>query len=159
MADEAKGKCRVHAVTYSIALPGPTGAPVNWDNVELSNALEVWDIERGAIDPRVMALIAAISQQHEILISSLRSDHSMMTSSGNVSNHFFGRAMDIAAVDGVSCTVTDVDGPCGRLARALAALPPGQRPTELIYCFDPDGRGPAWAQSDHCDHIHAGFDD
>ena len=158
MAGEAEGRCRVHAITYSIALPGPTGAPVNWDNVELSNALEVWDIERGAIDPRVMALIAAISQQHEVLISSLRSDHSMMTSSGNVSNHYLGRAVDIAAIDGVSCTVTGVDGPCGRLARALASLPEGQRPTELIYCFDPDGPGPAWAQADHCDHIHAGYD-
>jgi hypothetical protein len=82
----------------------------------------------------------------------------MLTTSGNVSNHFFGRAMDIAAVDGSYCTLTSVDGPCGRLARALARLPLGQRPTELIYCFDPDGAGPAWAQSDHCDHIHAGFD-
>ena len=51
-----------------------------------------------------MALIAAISQKHSILISALRSDHSMYTSSGNVSNHYFGRAMDIAAVDGVPCT-------------------------------------------------------
>jgi Transglycosylase SLT domain len=157
-AGGAAGKCRVHAVAYSIALPGPTDAGINWDNVELSNALQVWDLKRGAIDPRVMALIAAISQKHSILISSLRSDHSMMTSSGNVSNHYLGRAMDIAAVDGVSCTVTSTDGPCGRLARALAQLPPGQVPTELIYCFDPDGPGPAWAQSDHCDHVHAGFD-
>ena len=33
-------------------------------------------------------------------------------------------------------------------------------PTELIFCFDPDG--PAnpngFAQADHCDHIHVGFD-
>ena len=53
-----------------------------------------------------------------------------------------------------------LDGPCGTIARQLGALPPGQEPTELIYCFDPDG--PAnpngFAQADHCDHIHAGFD-
>jgi Transglycosylase SLT domain len=157
-ADSTAGKCEVHAVAYSIALPGPTDAPINWDNVELSNALEVWDLQRGAIDPRMMALIAAISQKHSILISALRSDHSMYTSGGNVSNHYFGRAMDIAAVDGVACTLTTVDGPCGRLARALANLPAAQMPTELIYCFDPDGPGPAFAQSDHCDHIHVGFD-
>jgi membrane-bound lytic murein transglycosylase B len=157
-AGKETGKCRVHAVAYSIALPGPTNAAINWDNLQLSNALEVWDLQRGAIDPRVMALIAAITQKHEILLSALRSDHSMYTSSGNVSNHYFGRAMDIAAVDGTPCTVTTVDGPCGRLARALADLPVGEAPTELIYCFDPDGPGPAWAQSDHCDHVHAGFD-
>ena len=89
-----------------------------------------------------MVLIAAISQDHPITISSLRSDHSMNTTSGNVSNHYFGRAVDIAAIDGVSCTVVTTDGPCGRMARALALLPPGQRPTELIFCFDPDGPGP-----------------
>jgi hypothetical protein len=157
-AARGAGECRVHAVAYSIALPGPTGAPVNWQNVKLSNPLQAWDLQRGAIDPRVMRLIAAISRRHEVLISSLRSDHSMSTSSGNVSNHYYGRAMDIAAIDGVPCTVTGPDGPCGRLARALAALPAGERPTELIYCFDPDGPGPAFAQADHCDHIHAGFD-
>ena len=36
------------------------------------------------------------------------------------------------------------------------------RSTELIYCFDPDGDNlrpdEAWAQSDHCDHIHFGYD-
>jgi hypothetical protein len=31
-------------------------------------------------------------------------------------------------------------------------------PTELIFCFDVDGTGPAFARSDHCDHIHAGYD-
>jgi hypothetical protein len=31
-------------------------------------------------------------------------------------------------------------------------------PTELIYCFDVDGPGPAFARSDHCDHVHAGYD-
>jgi hypothetical protein len=158
-AEEIKGKCRSQTVAYSIALPGPTSAPINWANVELSNTLEMWDLQTGAIDPRVIGLIAAISQQHTIRISSLRSDHSMHTTSGNVSNHFYGRAVDIAAIDGVPCTVTDPDGPCGVMARTLALLPPGQRPTELIFCFDPDGPGPAFAAADHCDHIHAGFDD
>ena len=154
------GKCSVRNVSYSIALPGPTGVlPINWENVELSNSLEAWDLQQGLIDPRVMMLIAAISQNHQITISSLRSDHSMNTTSGNVSNHFYGRAVDIAAIDGVSCTVVTTDGPCGRMARALALLPPGQRPTELIFCFDPDGPGPAFAAADHCDHIHAGYDD
>jgi hypothetical protein len=153
------GKCRVRTVSYAIALPGPTSVPINWENLELSNSLELWDLQQGRIDPRVIALIAAISQDHKIRISSLRSDHSMNTSSGNVSNHYFGRAVDIAAIDGVPCTVTTPESPCGTMAQALAQLPPGQMPTELIFCFDPDGPGPAWAQADHCDHIHAGYED
>jgi hypothetical protein len=159
-AEGLAGSCQVKTVAYSVALPGPTNAPINWSNVELSNSLEMVDIQSGAIDPRILNLIGAISQEHTIRISSLRSDHSRNTASGNVSNHSYGRAMDIAAIDGVACTDVSPEGPCGTIARQLGALPPGQEPTELIYCWDPDG--PAnpngFAQADHCDHIHAGFD-
>ena len=158
-AEPIAGKCRVRTVAYSIALPGPTSVPINWENVELSNSLELWDIQKGRIDSRILTLIAAISQEHTLRISSLRSDHGMNTSSGNVSNHYFGRAMDIASIDGVPCTVTAVESPCGKMVRSLASLPPGLMPTELIFCFDADGPGPAFAQADHCDHIHAGYDD
>ena len=53
--------------------------------------------------------------------------------------------MDIAAVDGVSCTETAIDAPCANLARTLAYLPVPVHPTELIYCFDVDGPGEAFA--------------
>jgi hypothetical protein len=159
-AEAMAGTCRVKTVAYSVALPGPANTPINWRNVELSNQLEMVDIQSGAIDSRIINLIGAISQQHTITLSALRSDHSKFTSSGNVSNHYYGRAMDIAAIDGVPCTNVSPDGPCGTIARQLGALPPGQEPTELIYCWDPDG--PAnpngFAQADHCDHIHVGFD-
>ena len=136
------GSCQVKTVAYSVAMPGPTNAPINWANVELSNSLEMVDIQSGAIDPRILNLLGAISQEHKIRISALRSDHSKYTSSGNVSNHY------------------SPDGPCGTIARELGALSPGQEPTELIYCFDPDGpdNPNGFAQADHCDHIHVGFD-
>jgi hypothetical protein len=159
-AEAMSGSCQVKTVAYSVALPGPTNAPINWANVELSNQLEMVDIQSGSIDPRILNILGAISQQHQVRISALRSDHSKFTSSGNVSNHYYGRAMDIAAIDGVPCTDVSPDGPCGTIARQLGALPAGQEPTELIYCFDPDG--PAnpngFAQADHCDHVHVGFD-
>jgi hypothetical protein len=157
-AETMAGDCHVRTVSYSVALPGPTSIPINWENVELSNSLEMLDLQQGAIDPRILTILAAISQEHTIRISALRSDHGMNTSSGNVSNHYFGRAMDIAEIDGVPCTVTDPEGPCGVLAQQLSQLPGAEHPTELIYCFDADGPGPAWAQADHCDHIHVGFD-
>src|SRR4051794_3930422 len=159
-AESMAGSCQVKTVAYAVALPGPTNATINWANVELSNQLEMVDIQSGAIDPRILGILGAISQQHTIRISALRSDHSKFTSSGNVSNHYYGRAMDIAAIDGVACTDVSPDGPCGTIARQLGALPAGQEPTELIYCFDPDGPTSAngFAQSDHCDHVHVGFD-
>jgi Transglycosylase SLT domain len=157
-AEQVKGGCELRTVDWAVALPESAAAPINWDNLTLSNDLELRDLMTGAIDPRIVGLIGAITQEHQLTISSLRSDHSEYTASGYVSNHFFGRAMDIAAVDGVSCTETAIDAPCANLARTLAYLPEPVHPTELIYCFDVDGPGMAFALPDHCDHIHAGFD-
>jgi hypothetical protein len=158
-AAQVEGGCKQESVDWAVALPDASAtAPINWSNLTLSNELELRDLTTGAIDPRIVGLIGAITQEHQLTISALRSDHSEYTASGSVSNHFFGRAMDIAAVDGVSCTDTAVDAPCANLARTLAYLPAPAHPTELIYCFDVDGPGPAFALPDHCDHVHVGFD-
>jgi hypothetical protein len=81
----------------------------------------------------------------------------MMTASGNVSNHYYGRAMDIDAVNGVSCTDMSSTSPCSEVGRLLTLLPDGVKPTELIYGYDLDGSGPAFALADHRNQIHAGF--
>ncbi len=158
-SDRLEGKCKVTTSAWPIALPSSTASPINWDNLTLSNDLEQQDLDNGVIDPRIVGLIGAITQTHTITISALKSDHSYLTASGNVSNHSAGRAMDIAMVDGVSCTDVSPSAPCGTLGRTLTLLPPGTMPTELIYCYDLDGpSGPAFALPDHCDHVHVGFD-
>lgn len=157
-AEVLEGECVATPVEWTLALPNAVIAPIDWNNLTLSNELELHDLASGAVDPRIVGLIGAITQDHQLTISSLRSDHSMYTVEGGVSNHYYGRAMDIAAVDGVSCTDTSPAAPCAELARTLAYLPAPAHPTELIYCFDVDGPGPAFARSDHCDHVHAGYD-
>jgi len=157
-AESIEGKCQVSTVDWALALPNAVIAPIDWQNLTLSNELEKRDLESGAIDPRIVGLLGAITQTHQITISALRSDHSKYTVEGNVSNHYFGRAMDIAAVDGVPCTDTAPSAPCAQLATTLSQLPAPAMPTELIYCFDVDGPGPAFARSDHCDHVHVGYD-
>jgi hypothetical protein len=157
-AETLEGKCTATPAEWNLTLPNAVMAPIDWANLTLSNELELHDLTSGAIDPRIVGLIGAITQDHQITLSALRSDHSQYTVEGNVSNHYFGRAMDIAAVDGVSCTDTAPSAPCAELARTLAYLPAPAHPTELIYCFDVDGPGPAFARSDHCDHVHAGYD-
>ncbi|HEU4738838.1 MAG TPA: lytic murein transglycosylase [Solirubrobacterales bacterium] len=156
-ADVLSGKCATTTESWTIVLPGDVASQINWQNLTLSNDLELRDIQAGLLDQRVTGLLALMTKSHQITITSLRSDHSQMTASGNVSNHFYGRAMDIAAVDGVSCTDTSTAAPCAQLGYALAQLPAPLHPTELIYCFDLDGAGPAFALPDHCDHIHAGY--
>jgi hypothetical protein len=156
-ADQLAGKCLATTEEWTIVLPGDVASQINWNNLTLSNDLELRDIQAGMLDQRVTGLLALMTKDHQITITALRSDHSQMTASGNVSNHFYGRAMDIAAVDGVSCTDTSTTAPCAQLGYALAQLPAPLHPTELIYCFDLDGAGPAFALPDHCDHIHAGY--
>jgi Transglycosylase SLT domain len=157
-AERLEGTCKTHLVEWSLALPNVVIAPINWENLTILNQVAREDLEGGRIDPRIVGLIGAISQGHQLTLSSLRSDHSMYTAEGGISNHYYGRAMDIAAVDGVSCTDTGPNAPCAELARTLSQLPAPAMPTELIYCFDVDGPGPAFARADHCDHIHAGYD-
>jgi hypothetical protein len=50
-----------------------------------------------------------------------------------------------------------LSSPCSQVGRFLAGLPDGVKPTELIYGYDLDGPGPAFAMADHSSHIHAGF--
>jgi len=156
-AEQLSGKCATTTENWTIVLPGDVASQINWNNLTLSNDLELRDIQAGMLDQRVTGLLALMTKDHQITITALRSDHSEMTASGNVSNHFYGRAMDIASVDGVSCTDTSTTAPCAELGYALAGLSAPLHPTELIYCFDLDGAGPAFALPDHCDHIHAGY--
>ncbi len=157
-ATRLEGECETSTVEWALSLPNAVMAPLVWENLTILNDAARADLEGGAIDPRVVGLLGAITQSHQVTISSLRSDHSMYTVSGGVSNHYYGRAMDIAAVDGVSCADTAPTSPCAQLATTLSQLPAPAMPTELIYCYDVDGPGPAFARSDHCDHIHAGYD-
>jgi hypothetical protein len=117
------------------------------------------DLASGAIDPRVVAVLAWIGQAHTIVVTSIRSDHPYLTVNGTVSNHSYGRAVDIGAVDGEVCTGSRT-GACGRLAVELARLGSPLHSTELIYCFDPDESFSAdgFARADHCDHVHFGYD-
>ena len=157
-ADQIEGKCKVSTVDWALALPNAALAPINWDNLTLSNELEQQDLESGAIDPRIVGLIGAITQSHQITISSLRSDHSSTRPRGGVSNHYYGRAMDIAAVDGVSCTDTAPDAPCANLARRSPSCRHRRCRPSSSTASTSTVPGPAFARSDHCDHVHAGYD-
>ena len=111
-------------------------------------------LRQGEIDPRVIATLAFAAQDHDIIVTSLKRP------GDSDSNHGYGRAVDIGAVDGERCTGTR-SGACGQLALELAAVEGDARSTELIYAFDPDGGDPRGFADPvaHSDHIHAGFDE
>jgi len=159
-ANRVKGECDVVKTSWDISFPmsSTDATEINWDNLVILNAAAQNDIPSGQIDQRIINLLAMLTQEYTLTLSSLKTDHSLLTASGNVSNHASGRAMDIASVNGVSCTDQSVDSPCSEVGIYLASLPEGIKPSELIYGWDLDGTtGAAFAMSDHQDHIHAGF--
>ena len=115
------------------------------------------DVAGGRIDVRVLVLMRYLAERHHgITVTSLIAGHSIYTKSGGLSLHPFGRAVDIAAVGGVS--VLGHQQPGGVTERALRSvlLLPGElRPSELISLFALGG--PSFALPDHADHIHVGY--
>ena len=64
------------------------------------DSVGVADIKAGRIDPRIIGVLTKLSQDHKIVVSCMCSDHPRMTTSGFVSNHTYGRGLDIASIDG-----------------------------------------------------------
>ena len=80
-----------------------------------------------------------------------------MTASGNVSNHYYVRAMDRARVE-ASPAPTSPHRPCAQLGFALAQLPEPLLPTRADLLLDLDGIGPAFAAPTTAIH-HAGYNE
>jgi hypothetical protein len=115
------------------------------------------DVRAGRIDRRVLATLALLADAGlEPTVTSLHSGHSRLTTSGNVSNHWYGRAVDIVALDGVPVLGNQQPGGLtDRAVRLLLELEGEMRPAELISLFSYGG--PSFAMADHADHIHVGF--
>jgi hypothetical protein len=117
-------------------------------------------IASGAIDRRLLATLAFITEKgYDLLITSmLCGRESSITTSGYTSNHTYGAAADIAAINGEVVTPA-TQGP-GSLtdivAREVLSLQGTMAPDEVISLMDyPQPAG--FAMSDHGDHLHVGF--
>ena len=65
------------------------------------------DIRTGQIDRRVLAMLEfLIARGYQLTITSLKCGHSILTTSGNVSEHSIGSAVDIAMINGSRCSAT-----------------------------------------------------
>ena len=114
----------------------------------------VADIKDGRIDPRIVGVLTKLSQEHKIVVSCMCSDHSKFTTGGSVSNHAFGRGLDIASIDG------EIVSPGSALAREVASelseFDPALRPDEIGSPFAINGPG-YFTDAAHSNHIHVGF--
>jgi cell wall-associated NlpC family hydrolase len=120
------------------------------------DASGIADMRSGRIDPRIVTVLGELAKHHRIGVSSMISDHPVHTVGGSVSNHAYGRAADIATVDGRP--VSAGNAAARGLAEELLRLDPSIRPTELGSPWAL-GDPVAFTDADHQDHIHVAFDD
>src|SRR5215217_1787719 len=107
----------------------PEGAELLKNKNVTLDASAVADIKHGRIDPRVIAAAAKISEHHKIVVTCTCSDHPKLTTGGSVSNHAYGRGLDIGSVDG---EIVNAGSSAAReLASELSQLPQRYRPDEI----------------------------
>jgi hypothetical protein len=115
------------------------------------------DIRSGQIDRRVLATLEFLAAWGlKPTVTSLHCGHGFYTASGNVSEHSSGNAVDIAKVNGVPILGHQGPGSITEFTiRRLLSLQGTMQPHQIISLMDLGG--PTFAQADHADHIHVGF--
>jgi soluble lytic murein transglycosylase-like protein len=117
------------------------------------------DIAKGAIDKRVLAVLAYLSRINlKPTVSALECGHSEMTVSGFVSEHYTGDAVDVSAINGIPIaghqgagTITDLT------IRTLLTLQGEFVPHQIISLMKYPGAANTLAMPEHWNHIHIGF--
>jgi hypothetical protein len=120
------------------------------------------DIAGGQIDRRVLATLEFLAASGlRPSVSALKCGHSLMTKSGHLSEHSFGNALDIAAINGVPILDHQGKGSITDIAiQRLLTLQGNLKPHQIISLMTPADFGGAdnvLALADHADHIHVGF--
>ncbi len=118
------------------------------------DSVGIADLKAGKIDPRVVAVLTKLSEDHKLKISCMCSDHSKFTTGGSISNHAYGRGLDIASVDGE--IVNPGSTAARELASELSTLPEKYRPDEIGSPWPISGPG-YFTDAGHQDHVHVGF--
>jgi murein DD-endopeptidase MepM/ murein hydrolase activator NlpD len=117
------------------------------------------DIETGQIDRRVLATLEFLASSGlKPTVSSLKCGHGYLTSSGNVSEHTTGTAVDIAAINGTPIVGHQGKGSITDLTiQRLLTLQGTMKPHQIISLMTFQGADNTLALADHYDHIHVGF--
>jgi hypothetical protein len=117
------------------------------------------DIRAGAIDRRVLATLEFLAASGlKPTVSALECGHSLMTTSGNVSEHSTGSAVDIAAINGIPIVGHQGPGSITDMTiRRLLTLQGTMKPHQIISLMSFEGTDNTLSMPDHYDHIHVGF--
>ncbi len=115
------------------------------------------DIRTGQIDRRILALLEYLAERgFRLTITSLKCGHSVYTTSGNVSHHSSGNAVDIAQINGLPVLGNQGRGSITEaLVRDTMELQGTMYPAQIISLMDMGAN--TFAMGDHADHVHVGF--
>jgi hypothetical protein len=116
------------------------------------------DVAAGRVDPRVLQILLHLAERHDLgPVGPLITGHSYyVRGTLTPSNHVFGRAVDIAVIDGESVSLANP-----------AALDAMEMVLQLPLTLLPDELGGPWSfhhksvrvfTADHGDHLHVGWD-
>ncbi len=117
------------------------------------------DVKAGEIDRRVLATLSFLSASGlKPSVSSLKNNHGLRTSSGNISEHSSGNAVDISSINGIPILGHQGEGSITDLTvRRLLSLQGTMQPHQIISLMKFAGTDNTFAMGDHADHIHVGF--
>ncbi|HEX5592331.1 MAG TPA: lytic murein transglycosylase [Solirubrobacterales bacterium] len=116
------------------------------------------DVASGKIDRRILAVLEYLrTKGFKLTITAFECGHGLLTTSGNVSEHSTGDAVDIAVINGTP--VTGHQGPgtmTDELIRDVLQLQGTMHPHQVISLEDLPGET-SFAMADHYDHVHIGY--
>ncbi|HWC26372.1 MAG TPA: lytic murein transglycosylase [Solirubrobacteraceae bacterium] len=117
------------------------------------------DIQAGIVDRRVLATLEFLAGSGlKPAVTSLRCGHGFYTSTGNVSAHSSGNAVDIAKINGIPILGNQGAGSITDIAvRRLLTLQGTMKPAQIITLMKYEATDNTISMSDHHDHIHVGF--
>ena len=117
------------------------------------------DIQAGQIDRRVLATLEfLVASGFNPTVTSLNCGHSYLSTSGNVSEHSTGTAVDIAAVNGIPILGNQGKGSITELViQRLLTLQGTMKPHQIISLMTFPDADNTLSLPDHDDHIHIGF--
>ncbi|TML37067.1 MAG: hypothetical protein E6G29_02630 [Actinobacteria bacterium] len=115
------------------------------------------DIKTHQIDRRVLAVIEFLADSgFRPTISALKSGHSEMTNSGNVSEHSSGNAVDVSKINDTPVLGhQDKGGIVEQVVKRLMTLQGYMRPHQIISLFNFGGN--TLSLPDHANHVHIGY--
>ena len=115
------------------------------------------DIKTGQIDRRVLATLEYLAESGlNPTVSCLKAGHSEFTTSGNVSEHWSGNAVDISSINNIPILGNqDPGGIADQTVKRLMMLQGTMQPHQIISLLDHGAN--TMAMADHANHIHVGF--